>query len=104
MDRTIKAGVKVYYTTPHGKKENGIVKSMHENDMLAFVVYHCDNDWKNYKDYTGAATNVSDLTFGWVDEHGNLLKEYCDHYYVADNTKWTPIGRMTCQNCGDVIN
>lgn len=43
--------------------ENGIVKSV--NESVAFVVYHCNNDWENYMNYTGAATNFNDLKLGW---------------------------------------
>lgn len=62
----IKEGMKVHYTSPHGSKENGIVKSFSENKTIVFVVYHCDNEWENYKNYTGAATNIQDLTAGWA--------------------------------------
>lgn len=101
MTQEIKAGKKVHYTAPHGKKENGIVKSVDEN--IAFVVYHCDNDWDKYFDYTGAATNLTDLKYGWVDENGNLLKEFCNHHYIPSASKWQPQGRMTCINCNDTI-
>lgn len=60
-----KKGDNVCYTAPHGKQENGIVKSVNDSGTIAWVVYHCDNDWANYEKYTGAATNVQDLTHGW---------------------------------------
>lgn len=99
-----KIGSKVHYTSPHGTKENGIVKSLNESKTAAFVVYNCAGDWDNYKNYTGHHTNINDLTFGWVDDKGDLMKEFCDHHYILDNIKWTPINRSTCQFCGDIID
>lgn len=68
-------GDKVHYTSHNGKKENGIVKSIDGEMYVAWVVYHCNNEWDNYQDYTGALTNFSQLTLGWVepktDNHGN---------------------------------
>ena len=29
------------------------------------VVYHCNNDWDNYRNYTAATTNIIDLKIGW---------------------------------------
>ena len=52
----------VTYTTGHGTTERGRIKSW--NDMFIFVVYNCDGEWKNYQDYTAAATDPNDLTFG----------------------------------------
>lgn len=72
----LKNGDKVHYTAPHGAKENGIIKSISDDgDMkLAFVVYHCDDDWENYENYTGAATELDSLTIGWM--HDVNIKEY----------------------------
>ena len=33
------------------------------NDRFIFVVFNCDNDWKNYADYTAEAVNPSLLEF-----------------------------------------
>jgi hypothetical protein len=41
--------------------ENGRIKSW--NDEFIFVVYHCDNQWHRFRDFTGAATNPEELTF-----------------------------------------
>lgn len=73
MTNTFKEGDKVYYTAPHGKKENGIIKSLTPNGEGAFVVYNCNNDWKNYQDYTGCSTNFRDLTPGWIDNSTLLV-------------------------------
>lgn len=43
------------------KNERGRIKSW--NDTFIFVVYHCDNRWSNYQEYTGCATRPDDLNF-----------------------------------------
>mgnify|MGYP006921310561 CR=1 FL=1 len=55
-------GMKVTYS-PGYVKENGIVKFV--QDGIAFVVYKCNNDWDNFMNYTGCATNPEDLIEGW---------------------------------------
>lgn len=102
MTPKIKEGTKVHYTPSHGAKENGIVKSMEGEN--AFVVYKCAGDWGNYKNYTGASTCLKNLTYGWVDDKGELLKEFCDHYYVPTNAKWQSITQRRCQWCGDITD
>ena len=54
----------VLYTSGD-KKEIGMIKSW--NDKVVFVVYHCNNDWNNYIDYTGCATDPKDLEFTTVE-------------------------------------
>ena len=61
----IRKGDKVTYCPSHGAKEKGKVKEVRGN--IAFVVYHCDNEWHRYKEYTGAATNITDLKPGWIE-------------------------------------
>lgn len=63
----MKEGDKVYYTSPGGKTENGIIKSIHEGRNTAYVVYKCAYDWDNYQDYTGIQTKLEDLTEGWIE-------------------------------------
>ena len=47
--------------------QKGIVKSLNEHDnTIAFVVYHCADDWDNYHAYTGASTKIKDLKLGWI--------------------------------------
>lgn len=70
---TIRIGEKVHYQPDHykseGKFENGIVKEVPEHTTTSIrVVYDCAGDWKNYKDYTSALTNVNDLYLGWKQE------------------------------------
>lgn len=78
----LKVGDKVYYQPEHYKNilvldnttketvtekwENGLVKEIPDwsTDSVR-VVYNCCGDWNNYKDYTSALTNVSDLYLGW---------------------------------------
>lgn len=60
----IKPGDSVTYTPEYGKHENGVVKSLSGDDH-AFVVYHCNGEWHNYKDYTAARTSIKDLKKGW---------------------------------------
>lgn len=60
--RKLKIGDKVIYKP---KNEKGIVKSLNKNNKYAWVVYSCRGNWKNYKDYTGESTVLSDLKLGW---------------------------------------
>ena len=39
----------------------GRIKSW--NERWIFVVYHCDDNWPDYQNYTGAATEPNDLNF-----------------------------------------
>lgn len=58
----IKVGQKVHYAPAHGKKDNGIVKSITEHGV--FVVYHCGGEWERYRDYTAVNTKPEDLRPG----------------------------------------
>ena len=73
MTNGLNIGDKVYYTAPHGTKENGIIKSVSGRNV--FVVYNCDDQWDKFMDYTGCATNPEDLTVGWTDEAKNKTKK-----------------------------
>lgn len=74
----IKPGDKVTYTSPHGKKENGMVKSLSGDGKAAFVVYHCNGEWSRYKDYTAARTELEDLEEGWYDEEAATTPRFKD--------------------------
>ena len=50
-------GSKVTYVKDR-TKEHGIIKVFSEDGRFAFVVYHCNDDWDNYKNYTGQMTAV----------------------------------------------
>lgn len=66
-------GDKVHYVPSHATNpdqfENGIVKEgdTHDQDCVR-VVYHCNEDWENYKDYTAALTYIRDLRSGWIEK------------------------------------
>ena len=69
----VKIGDKVCYQPEHykeeGKYENGMVKSIPDDTIDSlFVVYNCGGDWRNFKDYTAAKTNLRDLQIGWKHE------------------------------------
>lgn len=62
---TLKIGDKVCYRN----KENGMIKEIpnHTNTAVR-VVYNCNGEWDNFKNYTSALTNINDLTLGWKHE------------------------------------
>lgn len=59
-----KPGDKVTYVPAYGKPEPGVVKLVPDDEHV-FVVYHCDNQWHRYQDYTAARTERNDLVRGW---------------------------------------
>ncbi len=62
----IKPGDFVHYIPRGvGEMENGRVKSI--NGDTAFVVYKCNNEWDRYQEYTGAGTDISHLSLGWIN-------------------------------------
>ena len=65
----LKIGDHVHYKPSHYKEdeyENGIVKSIQPNQVEnVFVVYNCNGQWHDYKNYTAACTNLQDLFSGW---------------------------------------
>ena len=68
-----KPGDKVHYISEYAitpdQYENGIVKEGDTYDQNAVrVVYHCNGDWENYKDYTGALTYIRELRPGWIEK------------------------------------
>jgi len=80
----IKVGDKVYYRPRHyvgvahlteeGETilknyfKNGIVKELPEHTVTALrVVFNCNEQWDDYKDYTAALTNNADLFPGWLE-------------------------------------
>lgn len=47
--------------------ENGIIKTMHPTLIdNCWVVYHCNNEWNRYCDYTGQLTDIKQLRKGWI--------------------------------------
>lgn len=60
----------VKYTRPYSLLEEfGRIKSW--NDKYVFVVYKCANNWNDYQNYTGVATNPKDLDFEYGRRYGN---------------------------------
>ncbi len=51
----------VEYRSGTGETERGRIKSW--TDKYVYVVYKCDNQWQRFQDFTGCATDPSDLTF-----------------------------------------
>ncbi|MFW6009044.1 MAG: hypothetical protein ACOCP8_07265 [archaeon] len=49
------------YVFYNKKEEIGKIKSF--NHLWVFVVYNCDNNWNNFKNYIAAATDPNDLNF-----------------------------------------
>ena len=59
----MKIGDWVVYYDGSKPPEVGKVKSFPtENRDNAFVVYHCDEEWDKFKDYTGACSDIKCLT------------------------------------------
>lgn len=85
--KDIKVGDKVHYKPSHAPPnffEKGVVKSIGRSRDSVFVVYHCNDDWDNYENYTAALTSLDDLHPDWspeenrVKESLNLLKKYTE--------------------------
>lgn len=55
----LKKGMWVEYCDPNKPAETGRVKSW--NDEIAFVVFHANDDWSHYYNYTGSAVLIEDL-------------------------------------------
>lgn len=58
---TLNIGDKVIYLPT---LEQGIVKEIQTPNLIR-VVYYCNNDWKNYQNYTSILTHIKDLQYGW---------------------------------------
>lgn len=55
----LEVGKWVVYHPQYGAPEKGRVKSWDDN--WVFVVYKCAWNWDRFQDYTGCATDISDL-------------------------------------------
>jgi len=86
IQTTIKVGDKVYYRPNHyvavahlteegemtlkSHFENGIVKEIPEHTATAVrVVFRCNEQWEDYKEYTSALTDCADLFPGWLENN-----------------------------------
>lgn len=61
-------GAWIYYVPSYAKNnpiewQRGRIKSFRNKDQIAFVVYATNDDWDNYRDYTGASTRYEDLVW-----------------------------------------
>jgi hypothetical protein len=113
-NKELKVGDYVHYWPGYGKPENGRVKSVTKDAV--FVVFHCDNDWENYQDYTGQNTKIDHLQLGWINEKINKSHDgssmpiwkdnfkTCDHYYIPTNAKWQSATQRQCCHCGHIID
>lgn len=79
---TFKKGDSVTYCPAYGAKEKGVVKEVRED--IAFVVYKCNGEWHRYEEYTGAATNISDLKPEWVARN----RQPEDIFSASELEKW----------------
>ena len=73
----LKVGDKVCFQPAHFQSddfENGIIKEIPDFALdpksphgykCVRVVYHCNNNWDNYQNYTSALTHISSLSLGW---------------------------------------
>lgn len=59
----LKQGDKVTYNNGFSI-EKGVVKEV-VNENMTRVVYHCNEEWDRYMDYTSALTDNQYLTKGW---------------------------------------
>ena len=57
-------GSKVTYTF-NKCNDKGIIKSFSDDYKKAFVVFKCNNDWEDYKNYTAQSTPIKHLKPGW---------------------------------------
>lgn len=57
----MKIGDWVVYYDGNKPPEVGKIKN-NKGDGNVFVVYHCDNDWDNFENYTGALSDLKCLT------------------------------------------
>lgn len=58
-------GSKVTYTY-NGRNDKGIIKSFPDDPGFAFVVYKCNDEWENYRNYTAQRTPIKHLKPGWL--------------------------------------
>jgi hypothetical protein len=80
----------VLYKTDY-EKEIGRVKDY--NDKYIFVVYKCNNEWNNFFNYTGCAT---DPTYLEIIEHDKL---YCTCGEMATGVQFNDYYLVSCAKC-----
>jgi hypothetical protein len=99
-------GMPVHYVPVRGKKQNGMVKEFHplEPNRFVFVVYGCGGDWDNYKNYTGALTEIAQLEPGWyVDAALRRIKYISEAFSMQpitmNVTEYEPASNGEKMNC-----
>ena len=82
----MRVGQKVHYIPYIGCEENhienGIVKSMNDNNI--FVVFNCNNDWDKFENYTGQSVKLNQLKEGWYGFTPESFNPYCsdNNYHI----------------------
>ena len=65
----LKIGDKVHFQPDHyhdHEYENGMVKEIpHATNKSVRVVYKCDSDWDNFRNYTSELSHANTLKHGW---------------------------------------
>lgn len=91
---SLKVGDKVTYRGIGGiTLEKGIVKSILTSDIPnnhVRVVYNCNEDWENYKDYTSQKTHIDTLLKGWEEDQEpepNIFETVSFHLVKPCNKK-----------------
>ena len=68
----MKIGDKVHYIPFKGCDdsliENGKIKSFNVQTLNPYVVYHCNNEWDKWMDYTGQNTPLECIKVGWYEK------------------------------------
>ncbi len=62
-------------------EERGKLKSFNNETKIAWVVYHCGDDWDNFQNYTGQSSTYRELTI-------IINEDDCDHDYRDASFKW----------------
>lgn len=91
----MKKGDRVHYipypNCPTTEISNGIVKYIDPRTLSLFVVFHCNNDWDNYENYTAQSCNYIQLGEGWVgftpELFGFHMKSITEFEHICDDIK-----------------
>lgn len=69
-------GQKVHWQSNYDDRcENGMIKEIDIGIKGSVrVVYNCDNNWKEFKNYTGILTHLRDLQLGWAKAEIQKIK------------------------------
>ena len=56
-------GAYVMYNANYSTPEMGRIRAYDNEKKTCFVVYKCNGNWNDYRNYTSQSTKYSDLTF-----------------------------------------